>query len=111
MNYTKTVYVPDDYKTIQSAIDDLPDGSKVIVRPGIYREHLNFNGKDTYVVSEKGREATTIEGVTDAFIVDMESPKGDGILLDGFQIKSHDNPRMINANLNMLQNNIFERTQ
>ncbi len=37
--------VPENYSTIQSAIDAATDGDTVLVFPGIYRENINFNGK------------------------------------------------------------------
>ncbi len=38
--------VPDDYSTIQQAIDAATDGDEIIVSPGIYYESINFNGKN-----------------------------------------------------------------
>jgi FlgD Ig-like domain/Chlamydia polymorphic membrane protein (Chlamydia_PMP) repeat len=43
--YAETFYVPEDYQTIQGAIDGVTDGDIVIVSPGTYEENLNFNGK------------------------------------------------------------------
>jgi len=43
--FAETFYVPDDYLTIQEAIDDVEDGDIVIVSPGTYAENINFNGK------------------------------------------------------------------
>ena len=34
------IYVPDDYKTIQKAIDNASDGDTIIVRDGIYKENI-----------------------------------------------------------------------
>ena len=38
-------HVPDEYNTIQTAINDCNDGDTVIVSPGIYCENVNFQQK------------------------------------------------------------------
>jgi len=40
-----TLFVPDDYTTIQSAIDTAGTGITIVVRPGTYLENLDFKGK------------------------------------------------------------------
>ena len=48
---TATRLVPDDYSTIQAAINDCNDGDTVIVSPGTYVEKINFNGKNIILTS------------------------------------------------------------
>ena len=48
---TATRLVPDDYATIQAAIDDCNDGDVVIVSPGTYLENINFNGRNITLTS------------------------------------------------------------
>lgn len=43
--------VPENYSTIQSAIDAATNGDTVLVSPGIYRENINFNGKAIVLAS------------------------------------------------------------
>ena len=50
--YSATILVPEDYATIQGAIDYSVDGDTVIVSPGEYEENLNFNGKNIILSSE-----------------------------------------------------------
>lgn len=48
---TRTYYVPDDFATIQEAIDSLADAT-VVVRPGMYRENLRFRDRAVRVQAE-----------------------------------------------------------
>lgn len=43
---SKTLFVPDDFDKIQDAIDFSLDGFEIIVKPGVYYENLNLNGKN-----------------------------------------------------------------
>jgi hypothetical protein len=52
--------VPQDFTTIQGAINSASAGDTVLVAPGTYVENINFNGKDITVVSEGGPAATTL---------------------------------------------------
>ncbi len=56
------IYVPDDYPTIQEAIEAAQDGDRVVVRPGTYVENIDFLGKAITVLGEEGRDDTTIDG-------------------------------------------------
>jgi parallel beta-helix repeat protein/predicted outer membrane repeat protein len=60
-----SVYVPDDFATIQGALDACVDGDTVIVRDGTYtgdgNRDINFSGKAIVLMSENGPEVTTID--------------------------------------------------
>jgi hypothetical protein len=43
--------VPDDYTSIQAAIDAAPDGGTVLVAPGVYHEAVRISGKSVKLVS------------------------------------------------------------
>ncbi len=36
----KTIYVPDDYSTIQQAVNAAKDGDTIVVRDGVYVENV-----------------------------------------------------------------------
>lgn len=52
--------VPDQFATIQSALDEAEPGDVIIVGPGTYVENLLFNGKSVSLLSEEGRGVTII---------------------------------------------------
>jgi parallel beta-helix repeat protein/predicted outer membrane repeat protein len=60
-----TVYVPDDFDTIQTALDACADGDTVIVRDGTYtgdgNRDIYFTGKAIVLMSENGPEVTIID--------------------------------------------------
>jgi len=57
----KVIWVPDDYQTIQGAIDARNNRDTVRVRRGIYRESLYLWDKNIWIESEKGPELTIID--------------------------------------------------
>ncbi len=88
LHWSDRLVVPDNYATIQEAIDAAVDGDTVIVRPGVYREHLNFLGKEISVISEAGRDSTFIESaVFQMPLVIFISQEDTGSVLDGFTLR------------------------
>lgn len=89
-----TLQVPDDYKTIQAAIEVAKPGDTVLVEPGLYKERLRLKPGITVRSAgddEKGRlglkraEATVIDGT-------FKDARGPGVamaedsVLDGFTV-------------------------
>ncbi len=59
----EALIVPDDFSTIQAAVDAVPDGGLVLVRPGTYEEHVDLGfGSSTrqFVLSSTDGPSTTI---------------------------------------------------
>ncbi|MCH8165818.1 MAG: right-handed parallel beta-helix repeat-containing protein, partial [Planctomycetes bacterium] len=83
----ETLCVPDQYPTIQSAIDASTNGDEVVVAPGTYLETINFNGKAIIVRSSGGPKVTTIDatGLNDS-VVKCVSGEGPSTVLEGFTI-------------------------
>ncbi len=86
-----SVTVPDKYATIQEAIDAAVDGDVIVVAQGVYRENIDFRGKnivlrstdpdDPAVVSE-----TIIDGGDSGTVVSFRSGEGEGAVLSGFSV-------------------------
>jgi hypothetical protein len=86
-----TVYVPDDFPTIQSAIGSSINGDTIIVRQGTYFENIDFLGKAITLRSEKGTKFTFIDGgkpLNPDFgcVVIFQNNEGRDSVLDGFTI-------------------------
>ena len=69
-------YVPDDYPTIQDAIDYASNGDTIIVRAGTYVEKINFLGKAITLKSEQGPEATVLDGNHFGSVVKFQNGEG-----------------------------------
>jgi len=81
--------VPDDYPTIQSAIDASFTGDTVLVAPGTYNEHLYID-RAIDIFSTSGPDATTISG--GGSIIDTASSvltiiDADQVSVNGFTIE------------------------
>ncbi len=87
--------VPDDYQTIQAAVDASVSGDTVLVQPGTYVETVNFKGKDITVGSlflntgdQAYIESTIIDGNRNGSVVRFDSGETNNALLTGFTIRN-----------------------
>ena len=86
--HAATLQVPATYSTIQAAIDASTHGDTVAISPGIYKEHINFLGKNIVVRGIAGRDATFIEATDFAEpIVSIENGETSGAVLEGLTIR------------------------
>ncbi len=83
-----TYYVPDDFPTIQAALNTLSTSSsnEIVVRTGTYYENIDFLGKGLTVRSEGGPEVTIVDGNRADCVVSFVSGEGPSAVLDGFTI-------------------------
>jgi len=82
------VQVPGDYASIQSAIDDVPDGSTIEVAAGTWAELVNLDGRSLVLLGEDP-ETTIIHGGGNGLVVNLDN-QGSGTLIEGFTITGGD---------------------
>jgi parallel beta-helix repeat protein len=78
------IYVPDDYPTIQGAIDVADSGDTIIVRDGNYSENIVVN-KEVYIKSENGSDLTIVQAATSS--EDVFKVTENYVNITGFTIK------------------------
>jgi len=81
-------YVPDDYLTIQDAIDGVANGDRIFVRDGIYTENINFNGKRVKLKSENGSANCVIDGSGSGTVVAFANGETSSTRINGFTIRN-----------------------
>ncbi len=85
------VTVPDKYDTIQEAIDAAEDGDEIVVDTGVYRENIDFKGKNITLRSvdpddPEVVERTIIDGSGSGTVVSFRSGEGEEAVLSGFTV-------------------------
>jgi len=101
------IMVPDDYPTIQEAIDNAQEGDTITVKAGTYYEYVVVN-KSVSLIGEN-KETTIIDGNSNGTVVRI---KADNVSISGFTVQNcGDYPGMnIKAisNGNNITNNIIK---
>jgi len=89
----KTIRVPDDAQTIQDAISLAAEHDTILVQPGVYKESINFNGKNIvvgsrYLVSGDTSfiSATIIDGDTSKTCAVFKNEEDTTAVLCGFTL-------------------------
>lgn len=81
------LHVPDEYETIQEAIDTAEDGDSVLVAPGEYVENINFEGKAIVVIGNPDNPSEVIiDGDSSGTVVTFENEESLETVLIGFTI-------------------------
>ena len=80
--------VPDDFISIQAAIDAVDDGDVIIVSPGIYYENIIFKGKEITLRSKNGPDTTIIDGEAKVSVVAFDHLEGPDSVLEGVTIQN-----------------------
>lgn len=89
------IKVPDQYDTIQEAIDAAEDGGTILVAPGVYKENITFKGKAIVLRSiDPGDdlvvESTVIDGGGMGRVVTFNNGESEQTVLWGFTITNGD---------------------
>jgi parallel beta-helix repeat protein len=79
----RTIVVPDDYPTIQEAINNANAGDTVFVRNGTYYEHVCVN--TTVSIAGQDRTTTTIDGNQTGTVVTVTA---DNVNISGFTVQN-----------------------
>ncbi len=82
--------VPEDYLTIQAAIDSAPTNSIIYVNDGTYYESIDFKGKSITIQSINGAAGAAIDGSGSATVVIFGAGESSSTVLDGFTITNGD---------------------
>jgi len=73
MSTTRTV--PDDYPTIQSAIDAAVSGDSVLIGAGTYNEILSTNGRQLTICSRSGADVTIVTAASRGYpVLTVDAP-------------------------------------
>jgi hypothetical protein len=79
--------VPDDYETIQAAIDGSEDGDTILVAPGEYLENIDFAGKNIVMIGDpENPEEVVIDGNERGTVVTFANNETEAAVLNGFTI-------------------------
>ena len=78
-----TITVPDDYPSIQEAINNASEGDIIFVKQGIYYENVVVN-KTISLIGES-RNTTVIDGKTEGIVVYMNASN---VVLNNFTVKN-----------------------
>ncbi|MCP4581945.1 MAG: DUF1565 domain-containing protein [candidate division Zixibacteria bacterium] len=94
----RIVNVPDEYGTIQAAIDASIEGDTVLAQPGTYVENINFNGQNIIVSSlhlttgdTSYISSTIIDGDSAGTVVTFENGEDSTTAITGFTIQNGSN--------------------
>ena len=100
-----TIIVPDDYPTIQEAINAASDGDTIFVRSGIYYENVVVN-KAVSLIGES-KQNTIIDGNGIGKVLELTV---DGILVSNFSIINGEvGVHITNSHRHIIKNNIISR--
>jgi len=79
----KTIYVPDDYSTIQDAVDSASNGDVIVVRDGNYKENVDVDVSVT-ITSENGSAGCVVKASKSSD--DVFEVSADGVKIIGLSI-------------------------
>jgi hypothetical protein len=84
-SWAADIHVPQDYPTIQGAIDAAPSGARIVVARGTYYENLVI-GKSITLVSRSGAAATILDGGRIGPVIFARGTGSESVEISGFTI-------------------------
>ncbi len=101
--------VPDDYATIQAAINGVPEGSTITVDAGTYTEILDLGGKDIHLIGEYGpcNGETILDGGGTGTLVTIDSGETTACIIEGFVFQNAERGIYLNNSSATVTNCIF----
>ena len=96
-SFSNTFFVPDDFDSIQGAIDASENGDTIFVDSGTYYENINFNGKSIVLSSKYILNSdslligtTIIDAENEGSVVTFNSQENSNSILQGFTLQNGD---------------------
>ena len=97
IGFSEILTVPEQYSSIQAAINASNDQDTVMVSPGFYQENISFNGKDivvssTFIIDQDSLiiASTIIDGNNNGSVVEFDDGETEAAVLQGFTIQNGD---------------------
>jgi len=81
-----TINVPEDYASIQEALNEAKEGDSILVAPGTYFENIIWPGNNINLKSIAGPDQTIIDGGQTAKVINIQLAEYG--LLEGFTIQN-----------------------
>ncbi len=89
VTFAEVINVPEDFETIQGAIDAAEDGDTVLVAPGEYVENVNFEGKAISLIGNpEDPSEVIIDGDESGSVVTFVNGEERTSILIGFTIRN-----------------------
>ncbi|MBU0755544.1 MAG: right-handed parallel beta-helix repeat-containing protein, partial [Planctomycetes bacterium] len=84
--FSAVINIPNDFTTIQEAVDYASDGDTILVGPGTYFENIEVLNKQLILQSQAGPERTILDGRQLGSVVTIRNEDSLETVLDGFTI-------------------------
>ena len=85
--YSNIILVPEDYSSIQLAINNANNTDTVLVDSGVYVENITIDNLSISLLSSYGPSNTIIDGNYNGSVINVNSQE-DSVLIRGFTIKN-----------------------
>jgi len=110
------ITVPDQYSTIQEAIDAAEDGDVIVIDEGVYQENIDFRGKNIILTSTDPDnpavvDRTIIDGGGSGAVVSFRSGESEEAVLRGFTLTRGGGLLISGGSSPVIEKNIIENNE